>query len=473
MKKLLVFIMTMATLSWHSAFASDISDWAIEEYQQANSAGLLCYSIAAGNMKGNITREEFCELSVRLYQVLSKKKLPSPDVFPFEDTNNYTVAQAYTLGIVSGVSDTRFAPKNPITREEISKMLLNVLQLCDKEILITKSDGKLLSGFEDSGEISSWAKSAMTAMVKQKIINGINSLSIAPKGTATREQAVAIVNRACRQFGDNSQSFSVPKITSVKNETASENLTVQWTQVNGARVYSVIVKSENEGLSAVYTTEKQTTAIGKDKLSGSKYTLLVGAVLNDGTQVFSLPVDISVQASPEQTPIPAKTEKELRIFDSGFFYTTKEQAQKDMVEITVDVWNINENGEKVPAKRTLVIHKNLAEDVKKIFAEIFADKEKFPIKSCGGFQWRNTASGRLSQHSYGTCIDINPNENYYVSADGEVLSGSYWKPNEDPYSITADGIVVKTFAKYGFLWGGNAWGENSAKDYMHFTYLGN
>ncbi len=144
-----------------------------------------------------------------------------------------------------------------------------------------------------------------------------------------------------------------------------------------------------------------------------------------------------------------------------------------MTEIEVDVWQIASGGEKVAKKKTLTVNKHIADNVRNIFKEIFESEEKFPIKSCGGFQWRTASSGRLSQHSYGTCIDINPNENYYISKSGSVLSGSYWKPYEDPYSIPADSEIIKIFAKYGFLWGGNAWGENSSKDYMHFTYLGN
>ena len=48
--------------------------------------------------------------------------------------------------------------------------------------------------------------------------------------------------------------------------------------------------------------------------------------------------------------------------------------------------------------------------------------------------------------------------------------GEYWKPGEDPHSIEEGGIVVSTFEKYGFSWGGNSWQSN--KDYMHFSYLG-
>ena len=77
---------------------------------------------------------------------------------------------------------------------------------------------------------------------------------------------------------------------------------------------------------------------------------------------------------------------------------------------------------------------------------------------------RNTTS----QHSYGVACDIKPTQNYMIR-NGQVISGSYWKPGKDPYSITSNGIVVTTFAKYGWIWGGS-W--SSSKDYMHFSFTG-
>ncbi len=78
----------------------------------------------------------------------------------------------------------------------------------------------------------------------------------------------------------------------------------------------------------------------------------------------------------------------------------------------------------------------------------------------------------MSEHSYGTCIDINPDENYYVKPDGTPITGSFWKPGENIYSMPADGSVVSTFKRYGWKWGGDAWGAGYSKDYMHMTYLG-
>jgi hypothetical protein len=79
------------------------------------------------------------------------------------------------------------------------------------------------------------------------------------------------------------------------------------------------------------------------------------------------------------------------------------------------------------------------------------------------------SSGRLSEHNYGTAIDINSNENYCLYTNGTTV-GSFWKPYENQYSITPYGDVITAFERRGFTWGGDAW--NNPKDYMHFSYFG-
>ncbi len=102
--------------------------------------------------------------------------------------------------------------------------------------------------------------------------------------------------------------------------------------------------------------------------------------------------------------------------------------------------------------------------MKSIFTEIYNGPEKFPIKSLGGYNWRS--NGLTSLHSTGRAIDINPDENPQISADGEVLVGKKWEPGINPYSITPDGDVVKAFSKKGWTWGAGF----SRADYMHFDF---
>jgi hypothetical protein len=150
---------------------------------------------------------------------------------------------------------------------------------------------------------------------------------------------------------------------------------------------------------------------------------------------------------------------------SRFGFKSTKAAKKYQKTVSVKVWRLS-GGKKVSSTTSVTVNKELADDVKKIFNEIYKGKEKFPIKAMGGFQIR---ASKTSEHNHGTAIDINPTENYMI--DGKkVVSGEFWKPGKNKYSIKPDGDVVKAFEKYGWYWGGNGWGDR--KDYMHFSYLG-
>ena len=363
-------------------------------------------------------------------------------------------------GIVSGVTDTEFMPQKTITRQELATMLLRTLQSAGTDV--RAEEGADLSEFSDGDEVSYWAVPAVAALSEAGVITGMDG-GFNPLGGATREQAVVMTARACEVYGDGDVAYPVPEVT-------ADVSGVEWTPVSGADAYYVTVNSSGNAVKS----ELLSNDITEYEPEYDYCTVSVAAVYGD-TTAFALPETIG--SAPEtavgsffEGPALTLEEKEYRIFGSNGYYNDKETAQANMTTVTVDVWKLKADGTKYASTAEIEVNKALAEDVKAIFTEIFNDSSQFPIKTVGGFSWRGVAaSGSRSQHSYGTCIDINYNENYYIR-NGTVYSGSYWKPYEDPYSITPDGIVVQTFAKYGWDWGGTAW--SSSKDYMHFTYLG-
>jgi hypothetical protein len=152
--------------------------------------------------------------------------------------------------------------------------------------------------------------------------------------------------------------------------------------------------------------------------------------------------------------------------DNGVYQSASE-AKSNMVNISIDAWQLNASGQKYAAKRTLTVNKAVAGMVQTVFKEIFDGQDKFPIYSVSGYSWRGDGT---SEHNWGLAIDINPNENYMITTAGVIVAGSFWNPSSSIYSIPEQGNVVTTFNKYGFTWGGNAW--KSSHDYMHFSYLG-
>ncbi len=106
---------------------STASNWALEEILDAKAYGLTTDHIL-NNFKQNITREEFCEIVVKLYEQLSDTKAVAADLDTFSDTRNPEILKAYNHGIVYGVGGGRFAPYLPITRQEMCVMLYRTLR---------------------------------------------------------------------------------------------------------------------------------------------------------------------------------------------------------------------------------------------------------------------------------------------------------------------------------------------------------
>lgn len=138
----------------------------------------------------------------------------------------------------------------------------------------------------------------------------------------------------------------------------------------------------------------------------------------------------------------------------------------------------------------MIVNKAIAEDVIEIFKELY--EAKYPIErmvlvdeydaddntsmaanNSSAFNYRVIeGTKRISLHSYGMAIDINPLYNPYVhTVDGErvvtpVEGAKYEDRSLDcPYYIHSGDVCYEAFIKRGFTWGGN-WMNN--KDYQHF-----
>ena len=138
-------------------------------------------------------------------------------------------------------------------------------------------------------------------------------------------------------------------------------------------------------------------------------------------------------------------------------FASRAEAEASMTTVIIPVWKLV-NGQKAASTMSLSVHSAIAQDVVEIFTEIYNDPEQFPIHDVGGYSWRgDTATG---EHNCGTAIDINANENYQIR-DGQVLAGSCWEPETNPYSISPDSSVVRIFAEHG--WGADSiWNQPPA-----------
>ena len=306
-KKLILSVVSLSAALSTSAFAADLSGWAVSDYQQANEAGLVSYSVVSNNLKDNITREEFCELVVNLYEKLTGEDMIEPEMSPFVDTDSMAVAQAYCYGMVSGTGDDTFTPDRLVTREEMAKMLVSTLTASEVDFNLSDGydGGEVIDAFSDSDEVSSWAKSSVITMLNYSLMSGVDESTFMPLGSTTREQAISSINRSYNTFSDSDFSLELPEITLPEDgaEIEEGNFTVKWTPISGAMAYHVIIKDADADsvlLSDVYDANSFEVAKGS-LVADRDYAITIGAVLNDGSEVYSLPVDFRYKSA---APIP-------------------------------------------------------------------------------------------------------------------------------------------------------------------------
>ena len=151
---------------------------------------------------------------------------------------------------------------------------------------------------------------------------------------------------------------------------------------------------------------------------------------------------------------------------------TEKKARNACKTISVKVWDFTNHAKHSGSKKTrtlyITVNKKYAATVKEIYKEIYKDKSKPPIYEAGSYRWRQEESD-WSFHTVGTAIDMNCNENpmykYEYKKNGKVKKtisvGSFYKPKSNPYSIPRNGVIEKTFAKYGFV--------RLENDLMHFN----
>lgn len=119
---------------------------------------------------------------------------------PFADVSSNAwygnaVSWAYTNNLVSGVSDTSFAPNTPITREQAAVMLARYLKFSGVALESGTPD------FQDTASISGYAKESVGAMQKAGLLSGDNVGNFRPNAQITRAEIASIFMRLCQKYG--------------------------------------------------------------------------------------------------------------------------------------------------------------------------------------------------------------------------------------------------------------------------------
>ena len=168
------------------SFYSDASKWAEPELKKANDFGLIPDILKGSDLTKPVTREEFCELAVLLYEKVTKTTSDPVSPNPFVDTTNNQILKAYALEITTGTSATTFSPKTLINREQCAAMLFRTINAIAPD---ADYSVKSVKNFPDQKNVSSWAVDGAKYMSKLGIIKGDSSGNFMPKATTTAQTA--------------------------------------------------------------------------------------------------------------------------------------------------------------------------------------------------------------------------------------------------------------------------------------------
>lgn len=184
------------------------------------------------------------------------------------------VRWAASTGVVTGYSESSFGPNDAITREQLAAILYRYV----------KTQGQGFTGmwyfplrYDDAASISSWAGEAMHWCVMKGLLNGTSETTLSPQLTATRAQLATILQRFCE----------LPKDTASKSaaQTAYDRASTYLTAAVSAPRYGSLggewtvlalarggADTETAYFTDYYAALEQTVREANGVLSERKYT---------------------------------------------------------------------------------------------------------------------------------------------------------------------------------------------------------
>lgn len=510
-------LVSVAVCAGAALFTDTEKHWAKDYIDEAASRGLF-----SGVEDGSKFAPDDAMTRAMFVTVLGRLAGVEPDDYDAEfittyfddvDVNAYYapyVAWAVSVGVTSGVSDHEFAPNAPVSREEMARFIHNYLYLvgiAQQAAPSPKTDPGLPEGmghgdftpqnakaqrgndiilppddfdddppaeiiFSDADTIADWAKDSVELLKDSGLFTGApdgnGGYIFMPKKTATRaEGAVVFV-----KLQDYLAAQPLPDAPQPTNVVLNQD-SVVLEAGSATQMASVLFPVDEEVDPRVnwYTTDPSVVRVD---CFGNVTAIAAGEAEIRVRTASGLEAACSFAVTAPPTPAVYAPnswyDKCVMIFgqymsDPRLAYSGDEEASRHMTTVSVQAWDIDENGEKYTRTFYLQVHEKIADIVVRMFEEIYELPEQVPIHSLGGYRW----DGKC-EHSVGLAIDINPAENYYCTRDGAAVVGKYFKPGEDPYSIPVGGKVDRIFAKYGFTRG--IYWNNGYQDYMHYSYFG-
>lgn len=168
-------------------------DWFYDEVTNMAELGYIQgVSATAFEPDSGLTRAMLVTI---LYRIDGERAVTSTAAFTdvvkgswYEKAVNWAAAN----GIVTGYSESTFAPEDPITRQQMATVLWRYAKYAGLDVT---SNGTTLPDFTDRNEIESWAGEAISWAYSRGIMKGTGANTLSPEGGATRAEAAVMLYR--------------------------------------------------------------------------------------------------------------------------------------------------------------------------------------------------------------------------------------------------------------------------------------
>ncbi len=157
--------------------------WAISSINQLVALGAINgYPDGSFKPDNTISRAEFAAVLVKAFSLNQQGNIT------FQDTVNHWarnhIAAAVASGVANGYDADTFGPNDPVTREQMAVMIVRAAGL---------EGGIGEINFDDSADISVWAREAIATMTREGLMQGYSDNTIHPLKYATRGEAVTLI----------------------------------------------------------------------------------------------------------------------------------------------------------------------------------------------------------------------------------------------------------------------------------------
>ena len=223
---LLLISLTVFNISpvYALSFGDISAHWAKDSVQRLASSQIVSGYNGNFNPNGLVTRAEFAAMIVKAMgladqaQVVKGSPTGYNDVAPSHWASGFIIVAKET-GVISGYPSGTFKPSAMIKRDEITSVLIRVLNLTSRNDMEDP-----LQKFSDGAEIPGWAMEAVKIAYSYKLVSGFPNGSFYPNRNATRGETAVLIEKVLEQLGAEFTFYG--KIQSINQDSRTLTLDI-------------------------------------------------------------------------------------------------------------------------------------------------------------------------------------------------------------------------------------------------------